>query len=164
MGFAFTPSQRSEIDSLCARYPTRRAALLPVLWIVQRQEGFVSGEAMEEIARVLDITPAAVLEVVTFYSMYQRTHTAKYHLQVCRTIGCWLRGAGKLSKYLQAKLDIAPGEHTADGLFQLSEVECLASCGTAPMCQINDDYYENLTPAKVDALLDELRAHARTAK
>lgn len=158
MAFAFTPAQRQEIDRLCARYPTRRAALLPVLWIVQKQDGWVSPEACEAVAQMLDITPAAVLEVLTFYTMYNREPCARHHLQVCRTIGCWLRGAKNLVAYLEQKLDITCGEQTADGRFKLSTVECLASCGTAPMLQVNDERYcEQLTPEKVDRLLEELR-------
>lgn len=158
MAFQFTPAQHEEIERLCARYPTRRAALLPVLWIVQAQEGWVSGEAIEAVAQVLDITPAAVYEVVTFYTMYERRPCARNHLQVCRTLSCWLRGAKQLTKYLEGKLGIRVGEQTPDGRFQLSEVECLGSCGTAPMLQVNGrEYHENLTPAAVDKLLDELK-------
>ncbi|MBI4239235.1 MAG: NADH-quinone oxidoreductase subunit NuoE [Deltaproteobacteria bacterium] len=158
MAFQFTPAQRDQIEQLCARYPTRRAALLPVLWIVQAQEGWVSAEAMEAVAQVLDITPAAVYEVVTFYTMYERRPCARHHLQVCRTLSCWLRGAKQLTKYLEGKLGVRVGGQTPDGRFQLSEVECLGSCGTAPMMQVNGrDYYENLTPEQVDKLLDALK-------
>ena len=157
MAFQFTPTQRQRIDRICARYPSRRAAILPVLWMVQEQEGWISAEAMEAVATVLDITPAAVYEVVTFYTMFQRTPCARHHLQVCRTIGCWLRGADRLVEHLQQKLGIKPGEQTADGRCKLSTVECLASCGTAPMMQIGNDYYENLTPEKVDTILEGLK-------
>ncbi|MBI4366853.1 MAG: NADH-quinone oxidoreductase subunit NuoE [Deltaproteobacteria bacterium] len=157
MAFAFTPAQREVITALCAQYPARRAAILPVLWIVQRQEGWIAPEAEVAVAEVLDLTPAAVHEVVTFYTMFERRPCARHHLQVCRTIGCWLRGADKLVAYLEQKLGIKAGQQTADGRFKLSTVECLASCGTAPMMQIGDDYFEALTPAKVDAILKELK-------
>lgn len=154
MEFSFSELQRAQIDALCARYPNRRAALLPVLWIVQEQEGWISPAAQEAVAQALDVTPAAVYEVVTFYTMYQRKPCARNHLQVCRTIGCWLRGAPELTAYLEKKLGIKVGEQTPDGRFQLSEVECLGSCGTAPMMQIGNDYYEDLTPEKVDTILE----------
>jgi NADH-quinone oxidoreductase subunit E len=157
MGFAFTAQQRAEIEKTCTRYPTRRAAILPALWIIQRQEGWVSPEAMEAVASILDITPADVYEVVSFYTMFERKPCARHHLQVCRTIGCWLRGSKGLLAYLEEKLDIKVGESTADGRFKLSAVECLASCGTAPMMQVGDDYHEGLTPEKVDTLLEGLK-------
>lgn len=157
MSFTFTATQRDAIEALCARYPERRAALLPVLWMVQEQEGWISPDAQEATAQVLGITPAAVYEVVTFYTMYQRKPCARNHLQICRTIGCWLRGAKELSAYVQKKLNVKPGEQTPDGRFQLSEVECLGSCGTAPMMQIGNDFYEDLTPQKVDKILEELK-------
>ncbi len=157
MSFAFTSEQLEKIEKICGRYPARRSAMLPVLWMVQRQEGWVSPEAEEAVAAILQVTPAAVHEVVTFYSMFERTPGARHHIQVCRTIGCWLRGAGSLCKYLENKLEIKPGEQSPDGRFKLSQVECLASCGSGPMMQIDDDYYENLTPAKVDAILGRLK-------
>lgn len=157
MAFAFTPAQQQRIDQICARYPVRCAAILPVLWMVQLQEGWISPEAMTEVGRVLDCTPAAVYEVVTFYTMFQRAPCARYHLQVCRTIGCWLRGSGRCVAYLEQKLGIKAGEQTSDGRFRLSTVECLASCGSAPMMQIGNDYYENLTPEKVDEILNGLK-------
>lgn len=157
MSFSFTDEQKRRIDSICARYPVRRAAVLPVLWLVQEQEGWVSPEAMEAVASVLDISPAAVYEVVTFYTMFERKPCARHHVQVCRTIGCWLRGAKHLSQYLEKKLGIQPGEQTPDGRFKFSEVECLASCGTGPMMQVGNDYHENLTPDKVDQILAELK-------
>jgi NADH-quinone oxidoreductase E subunit len=157
MAFTFTKEQLREIEQRCSRYPTRRAALLPSLWIVHRQEGWISPEAMEAIAEVLEITPADVYEVLTFYTMYERAPCARHHLQVCRTVGCWLRGAKDLVAYLEKKLGIQVGESTPDGRFKLSAVECLASCGTAPMMQVGDDYHEELTKAKVDTLLEGLK-------
>ncbi len=157
MGFSFTSEQLKRIDQLCARYPTRRAALLPTLWIVQEQEGWVSPEAMTAIAQALAITPADVYEVMTFYSMFQRQPCARHHIQVCRTIGCWLRGAKEVVAHVEQKLGIKAGESTSDGRFKLSVVECLASCGTAPMMQINNDYHENLTPEKIDQILIGLK-------
>lgn len=157
MGFQFTSIQRERIEQLCARYPTRRAALLPVLWIVQEQDGWVSPEAMQAVAEVLAITSADVYEVVTFYTMFQREPCARHHIQVCRTIGCWLRGAKDVVAHVEQRLGIKVGESTRDGRCKLSAVECLASCGTAPMMQINNDYYENLTPEKIDGILAGLK-------
>lgn len=155
MAFHFTEAQLVTIEQLAARYPVRRAALLPVLWMVQRQEGWVSPEAMESVATVIGVTPADVYEVVTFYSMFERKACARHHIQVCRTISCWLRGAKALTHYLEEKLAIRVGEITADGRFKLSAVECLGSCGTAPMMQVGDHYYEDLTREKVDQVLSK---------
>ncbi|MBI2345987.1 MAG: NADH-quinone oxidoreductase subunit NuoE [Deltaproteobacteria bacterium] len=157
MAFTFSGPQLEQIETICARYPARRAAILPVLWMVQEQEGWISAEATEAVAKVLDLTPAAVYEVITFYTMFQRKSCARHHLQVCRTLPCWLRGSAKLLAYLEKKLGIKAGEQTADGRFKLSTVECLASCGTAPMMQAGHRYYEELTPEKVDKILEELK-------
>jgi NADH-quinone oxidoreductase subunit E len=109
---------------------------------------------------VLDLTPIQVYEVVTFYTLFNQKPVGKYHLQVCKTLSCALVGAGQLISHLENKLGIKVGETTEDGLFTLKTVECLASCGTSPMMQVNDAYYENLNGEKVDALLEELRAKA----
>lgn len=157
MGFTFSSEQRTRIAQLCARYPVPRAALLPVLWMVHEQEGWISAAAMEAVATVLEITPADVYEVVTFYTMFQREPCARHHIQICRTIGCWLRGAKDVVAHVEKRLGIQVGESTRDGRCKLSVVECLASCGTAPMMQINNDYYENLTPEKIDRILARLK-------
>ena len=151
------------MDGIIARYPEKQAAMLPVLWVVQAEQGWISGPAMEWVARKLECTPATVQSVVRFYTMLDDRPVGKYKLQVCRTLSCELMGARRIIDHLRERLDIEPGETTADGLFTLQEVECLASCGTGPMLQCNFRFYENLTPERVDALLEELKAAGQDA-
>ncbi len=156
-----TPEREKKIDELLTRYPSSRSALLPALWVVQEQYGWISLELQRYLAIRLGITPEQVREVVTFYSMYNDRPVGKYHLQVCCTTPCMLMGSDDVIGYLEKKLDIRRGQTTDDGLFTVSQVECLGSCGTAPMLQVNREKYdENLTTEKVDALLDRLRTQA----
>ncbi|MCC6744482.1 MAG: NAD(P)H-dependent oxidoreductase subunit E [Acidobacteria bacterium] len=156
-----TPEREKKIDELLTRYPSSRSALLPALWVAQEQYGWISLELQKYLAIRLGITPEQVREVVTFYSMYNERPVGKYHLQVCCTTPCMLMGSDDVIGYLEKKLDIRRGQTTADGLFTVSQVECLGSCGTAPMLQVNREKYdENLTYEKVDALVDRLRAQA----
>ncbi len=156
-GFALTAEGERRVDGIVARYPEKQAAMLPVLWVVQGERGWISGDAMEWVARKLGCTPATVQSVVRFYTMLDDRPIGKYKLQVCRTLSCELMGARRIIDHLRERLGVEPGETTADGLFTLQEVECLASCGTGPMLQCNLRFYENLTPERVDALLDELK-------
>ena len=151
---------KKEIAEIITHYPSeqKRSALLPVLHIVQTgNRGHLTEPLMQEVAEMLEITPLQVYEVATFYTMFNLKPVGKYHIQVCRTLPCALMGAEKLVSYLEQKLGIGLGETTPDGLFTLVEVECLASCGTAPMMQINGQYYENLNQKKVDDILDQLK-------
>jgi NADH-quinone oxidoreductase subunit E len=147
----------NEIEQILSRYPTRRSALLPLLNLAQRDEGYVSEAAMKEIAGILTLTPPQVYEVVTFYTMLHSKPIGKFHLQVCKSLMCALVGSDELLGWLHARLGIRPGETTPDHFFTLNVVECLASCGTGPMMQVNDDYYEQLTEAKLDRLLADLK-------
>lgn len=156
MSFRLSPDREAKILEILRRYTEKRAAILPLLWLVQEQEGFVSDAAMEYVAGCLKITKADVYDVVSFYTMFNRQKIGRHHIQVCNNFCCRLRGADWLVGYLKTKLGIHVGESTPDGKFHLSTVECLASCGTAPMMQINNDYYENLTTEKVDGILEEL--------
>ncbi len=154
---AFSDKVLEEVQGILARYPDKRSALIPVLNIAQREFGWISEPVMVYIAELLDLTPPKVFEVVTFYTLLNQRPVGKYLVQVCRTLSCALVGAEDLISYFKRKLGIRVGETTSDGLFTLRTVECLASCGTAPMMQINDTYYENLTREKVDRILDELK-------
>ncbi|MGH7587063.1 MAG: NADH-quinone oxidoreductase subunit NuoE [Gemmatimonadota bacterium] len=156
-GFALTPEGERRVDEIVARYPERQAAMLPVLWVVQGEKGWIAADAMEWVARKLECTPATVQSVVRFYTMFDDLPVGKYKLQVCRTLSCELMGARRIIDHLRERLGVEPGQTTEDGLFTLQEVECLASCGTGPMLQCNLKFYENLTPERVDALLEELR-------
>ena len=157
MAVEFSPETLKKIEEIASRYPKREAATLPVLYLAQEAFGYIGEEAIECVARVLELPPARVYNVVTFYTMFNRKPIGKYHIQVCRTLSCALLGAGKITDIVKSRLGIGLGENTADGRFTLSEVECLASCGTAPMMQINDDYYENLTEKRVEEILDRLK-------
>jgi NADH-quinone oxidoreductase E subunit len=147
----------SQIDEILARYPVRRSAMLPLLNLAQRDEGYVSEAAMKEIASILRLTPPQVYEVATFYTMLRLKPIGRFHIQVCKSLMCALVGSDQLLEWLRRLLGIKPGETTQDRLFTLSTVECLASCGTGPMMQINDDYYERLTEQKVGQILADLR-------
>lgn len=152
----------SRIDEVVARYPTPRAAMLPVLWIVQGELGWISPETMEWVGNRLNCSAASVEAVVGFYTMFDAAPVGKYKLQVCRTLSCELMGARKVIDHLRERLGIEPGDTTEDRMFTLQEVECLGSCGTGPLLQCNFRYHENLTPERVDTLLDELRGSEPT--
>jgi NADH-quinone oxidoreductase subunit E len=153
----FSAEAKKQVDKLLSRYPTKEAALLPVLHVAQKEFGYVSPDVEKFVAGVLELPPIKVHAVATFYTMYNKKPVGKYHVQVCTNIGCSLLGADHLVKYIEKKLGIRKGETTADGRFTLIEVECLGSCGTAPVMQVNDDYYENLTEQKIDAILDGMK-------
>ena len=153
----FSPETMKEFEEIVARYPKKEAAMLPVLYLAQREFGYVGDAAIDYVARLMEQSPARVRGVVSFYTMFNMKPIGRHHIQVCRTLPCALGGAEKVTAFISRKLGIKPGETTGDGRFTLSEVECLASCGTAPMMQINDDYYENLTEAKIDEILDSLK-------
>ena len=157
MSVAFSEETRRELDRIVSRYPDREAAILPALHLAQREFGYVSDEAIKCVASVIGVTPARVEGVATFYTMYNRKPVGKYHVQICRNLSCSLMGAEHLIERVSKKLGIKPGETTADGRFTLTKVECLGSCGTAPVMQVNDDYYENLTEDSIDRILDGLR-------
>lgn len=160
MAFKLTEEFKAKAEKLCARYPRRDAALIPVLLELQKEAGYVAEEAMDELAKFLALPYARVKAVVTFYTMFHREPAGKYHLQVCRNISCHMAGAPGLLARLRAKLGIGEGETTKDGLFTLSAVECLGACGAAPVMQVNEDYFENLNGEKLDALLEDIR-HGR---
>lgn len=146
----------AKVDAIVGRYPAPKAALLPVLWEVQERTGWIDPAAEEWVARRLGLSPAHVHGAVTFYTMYKQRPMGRYHIQVCTTLSCMLRGCDELLGQLKDRLGIEEGQVTPDGKFSLVRVECLGSCGTAPMFQLNDEYHEDLTPAKVDALLGSL--------
>ncbi|HUO05138.1 MAG TPA: NAD(P)H-dependent oxidoreductase subunit E [Candidatus Binataceae bacterium] len=153
----FSESALKAYQALLPRYPTRQAALLPTLWIAQHEFGWLSDEAQDYVARLMELPPAHVRAVVSFYTMFHRKPVGKYLLDVCTNLSCRLRGADKIVDCIRTKLKIDLGETTADGKFTLASVECLASCGTAPMLQLNQhQFYENLTEDRTLKLIDEL--------
>ena len=148
---------KARITQLKERYPQSKSALLPVLHLAQREhDGWLSEEVMAEVAEVMGLPSAEVRSVVSFYTLFNRQPVGRYLVQVCTNISCSLLGAEHIVNHLERKLGIGVGETTPDGLFTLLEVECLGSCGTAPMMQVNDTYYENLTVERVDQILSEL--------
>jgi len=146
-----------EIEEIAKRYPVRRSAVMPALYVVQREYGYITEEGMKEVAQILGLRPVQVYEIATFYTMYNKKPVGKYHIQVCTNVSCSLLGAEHIVDYLSRKLGIKVKETTPDRKFTLSTVECLGSCGTAPMMQINDTYYEDLTEQKIDEILNSLR-------
>ena len=161
MTSVFPEAARDKIPRIINRYPQKRAALLPLLWLVQEAHGYVSEEAMNEVAALLDLTPPQVFQTISFYTMYNPKPIGKFHVQVCRSLMCALVGSEELMLWISAKLGIKAGETTADNLFTLKQVECLASCATGPMMQINDDYYEALTQEKLNRILEDLKRDGR---
>lgn len=154
MAFALTPERVSTAERLISQYPTRRAALLPLLWLCQEQHGHLDDEVVAFVADRLELSTAAVKGVITFYTMFFDRPVGKHVIWVCRTIACEARGGKTLQEHLEKRLGCHAGETTADGRFTLLRAECLAACGQAPMVQIDDAYFENLDLAKLDAVLD----------
>ena len=146
-----------KFDELLSRYPLKRSAMVPLLLYAQDEIGHVSDEVINEVAQRVDVRPVEVVEVIGYYSMLHRRPLAKYNVQVCTNISCMLRGADEIFEHCCKKLGIKNKQTTPDGRFSLEEVECLGACCGAPAMQVNYDFYENLTPEKFDALIDELR-------
>jgi len=156
MAVEFSPETNQKIEELLSRYPTKTSATLPILWVAQRECGYLSKEIVEHLAGLLEINPIRLQETISFYTMFQTKPLGKYLIQVCHTLSCSLRGAGNIANFLKDKLKIDFGKTTPDNKFTLVKVECLGSCGTAPVVQINDDYYENVTIEELDRILDNL--------
>ncbi|KAF2416522.1 hypothetical protein EJ08DRAFT_600470 [Tothia fuscella] len=157
--FKFTAQNERLIKEILARYPSqyKKAAVMPLLDLGQRQHGFTSISVMNEVGRILEMPPMRVYEVATFYTMYNRTPVGRFHVQCCTTTPCMLRDSDSIMKAIQDHLGIHHGETTMDGLFTFTEVECLGACANAPMVQINDDYYEDLTYETTVSLLKALQ-------
>jgi NADH-quinone oxidoreductase E subunit len=151
----FSPEVEAEIDRHLAKYPVKRSAILPLMFIVQRERGgYLDPPGVAYLADRLGVRITDIWEVATFYSMINTEPVGRYHLQICKTLSCKIMGEPAITERVCNRLGIKPGETTSDGLFTVSLVECLGSCGTAPMMQIGFDYHENLTTEKVDELLD----------
>ncbi len=157
--FAFTPDNLAQAHKIIAKYPAGRqqSAVMPLLDLAQRQSGWVSKAVIEAVAEMLDMAPIRVQEVATFYTMYNHHPMGKHHVQVCTNICCLLRGSDGVGDAVKAELGVDWGATTTDGTFTLSEVECLGACTNAPMMQIDDDFYEDLTPETAKAVLQALR-------
>jgi NADH-quinone oxidoreductase subunit E len=158
MAFTLSPESEKIVDELLTRYPTKRASCLPVLHLCQRQNGWISPDVVDFVARRLELSTSEVKGVVTFYTMYHQQPVAPNVVWVCRTLSCELRGARAIQKHLEKRFGCGLNGTSRDGKFTLKTAECLAACGQAPMVQINDEYYENLTIESLDRLIDEIAA------
>jgi NADH-quinone oxidoreductase E subunit len=159
--FAFTAENEAKAQAIVAKYPPRRqaSAVLPVLDLAQRQNGgWLSRAALDYVAQFLQMPPIRVYEVATFYTMFNLKPIGHHHVQVCTNLPCWLRGSDEIVAACRKQLGVGPGETTADGQFTVSEVECLGACVNAPMAQIDDDYYEDLTADSMASILETLKA------
>lgn len=153
----FTEGNLKKIEELRKKYPTTQALVLPVLWMAQEQFGHISNDTMKYVAQVLNVPYGHILGVVTFYTMYHSKPIGKHHIEVCTNVSCMLRGSAKIVEHLQNRLGVEIGQTSPDMKWTLSEVECMGSCGTAPMFAIGEEYYENLSTEKVDKILSELK-------
>jgi NADH-quinone oxidoreductase subunit E len=154
---------RAEIEAAAAPYPDRRSAIMPALLIAQRAQGHLPAEVLEEVADILGVERIWVYELATFYTLFHTEPVGLFHLQLCDNVSCLLRGAEALLRHMEERLGVPRGGTTPDGLFTLTTVECLGACEMAPVMQVGDDYHGNLDAARVDRLLDTLRAKAGTA-
>ena len=157
MSIDFSAATESRFQGLLARYPKKEAALIPALYLAQVEYGYLTLEALEYVAKRLDMPPAVVLNTATFYTMLYKKPVGKYHVEVCTNVACFLRGCDAIVEALQKKLGVGLGETTPDKMFTLDEVQCLAACGTAPALQVNRRFHENMTPETAVQLVDDLR-------
>lgn len=156
MSLKLSPQSMTRIKEAMAHYPNKQAALLPILHIVQEEKGYVPEDLEADIAEMVEVPVVKVREVLLFYTLFNRLPVGKYHIQMCRTISCTLCGHRDILKYVQEKLGIEVGQTTPDGKYTLNVVECLAACETAPMMQINEKYYGNLSTQRIDEILANL--------
>ena len=155
--FKFTEENLKRIENEIKKYPVKQPAVMAALLIAQEQNGWISGEVIKEVASILEMTAEEVLGIVSFYTMYHQKPMGKYHIQVCTNVSCMLKGGYDIFDRVKEKLNINNMQVTEDSIFSLEEVECMGSCGTAPMISVNEDYYENLDKEKVDQLLNSLK-------
>lgn len=153
----FSPETEARYKHLVSIYPRKRSALIPMLLLAQADQGYVSQQAMEYIARYLDLSASDVESTLSFYTMLRRKPAGKYHIMICTNLACMLRGSDDIEHCVKKKLGVELGQVTPDGLFSAVEFECLGSCTTAPVLQVNGEFHENLDVPKVEALIDELR-------
>ena len=156
--FAMSSEADARVREIIEKYPRRKSAIMPALFIVQEEHGWLPDQAYHWVAERVGVSPAHVRAVATFYTMYYKKPVGTYHIQVCRTLSCMLCGAKKITEAVKERLQLSPGEISEDGMWSYEEVECLGSCGTAPMIEINDVFFENLTVDSLNALMDEIES------
>jgi NADH-quinone oxidoreductase E subunit len=164
--FTFTPERRAQLDEIVTKYPSdqKRSAILAALYLVQEQQGYLTANGMRHVAGILDMTPAEVEDVATYYVMFYREPVGKYVLQVCRTLSCALMGAERVTELLSEKLGLKVGETDKSGLFTLLEFECLGACDRAPIVMVNNEYWhEMVRPEDVAKLVDDIKAKGERA-
>jgi len=155
--FIFDPENEAKFQDLLTRYPTKQAVVIPALWLAHDQYGYLSPEVMDYVAQRLEQSPVSVYAVVEFYSMFQTSPPGKYHIQLCHTLTCTMLGCEVLVDVIHDELGIGPGEKSSDGMFSFDTVECLGSCGTAPMMRLNKRYFENLNREKFQRIIRACR-------
>ncbi|MGM0519666.1 MAG: NADH-quinone oxidoreductase subunit NuoE [Campylobacterota bacterium] len=155
--FTFNKQNEEKFQKYLTRYPNSDSCILPALWLVQEQNGWVSQEAMVYVGQRLNKTPIQIYEIATFYTMFNLEPIGKNHIELCKTLSCMLCGSKEIKQYIKDKIGIEPGQTSQDGVFHLSEVECLGACGGAPMFALNGEYHEKLTTQKVDELIKECK-------
>jgi NADH-quinone oxidoreductase subunit E len=153
-GFEFSKANEEKFQALLPKYPTKKAVVLPALWLAMEQNGYITPDIMDYVARRLDQPAVSVYAVVEFYTMFHTSPVGEHHIQMCRTITCTMRGYEDLVDLIKDKIGIAPGEKTDDGKFSFELVECLGSCGTAPMMRMDNRYFEGLSAEKLTRILD----------
>jgi NADH-quinone oxidoreductase E subunit len=163
--FAYSAENRARFDEIIKRYPPdrKRSAVLPALYLVQQQQGYITANGIRHVAELLEITRADVEDVVTYYSMFYRRPVGKFVLSVCRTLSCAVNGAERVTAALCERLNITPGQTDPSGTFTLQEVECLGACDRAPVVMVNDAWQENQSPESVGKLLDDLKTRGESA-
>jgi NADH-quinone oxidoreductase subunit E len=157
-GFEFSPENEAKLENLLARYPTRRAVVLPALWLAMDQNGYLTPEVMDYVAARLGQPPVQVYSVVEFYTMFHTAPTGEHHIQMCRNLTCTMCGYEDLQGVVEKRLGIKPGDKTKDGKFSFELVECLGSCGTAPVMRMDNRYWENLTADKLERIIAACKA------
>lgn len=154
--FEFSPENRAELERIIAKYPVKRSALIPALQLAQEQEGFITSAVMQGVADIFEVSPMEVWGVVSFYTMLKTQPIGEYHVQVCNNLSCALMGAGRLLREIENRLDCRVGHTREDGKFSIEAVECLGACGGAPCVQVNEHYFECVTPEIMNDLFSAM--------
>ena len=153
----FSQETEEKFKHLASIYPRKRSALIPMLLLAQKEQGYIKAETIEYVGKYLDLDPSEVDSILSFYTLLRRRPVGKYHIMICTNLACLLQGSDEIEACVKRKLGVGLGEVTPDGLFSAIEFECLGSCTTAPVMQVNGEFYENLDVQKMEAILDELR-------
>jgi NADH-quinone oxidoreductase subunit E len=156
----FSQETEDKFRHLASIYPRKRSALIPMLLLAQKEDGYIKAETIHYVGKYIDLDPSEVESIMSFYTLLRRRPVGKYHILICTNLACLLQGSDEIEACVTRKLGVGLGEITPDGLFSAIEFECLGSCTTAPCLQVNGEFYENLDVAKTETLIDELRKKA----